>query len=447
MKEMNNKVEKAGTAQHTPRPYVELEHPAWSRNAVIYEVNIRQYTPEGTFRALEAHLPRLKDLGADILWLMPVHPIGKINRKGTLGSYYSVSDYYGVNPEFGTAGDLKRLIGMIHDLGMHVILDWVANHSAWDNPLTLERPEWYSKSASGGFQPTPWYDWDDVIDFDYRQPGIRQYMAQAMRHWVEEFDIDGFRCDVAGFVPIDFWETVRADLVTIKPVFMLAEWESRDLHRAAFDATYSWSLYDRLRDAAGRAIGTAGLLEYIAHDVSAFPAGGMRLTFTDNHDKNSWEGGQYAAFGAGLEAAMVFAATAKGIPMVYSGQEAGLDRQLSFFEKDLIEWREHPNGILLKKLFGLKHRNEALWNGQWGGEMVRIANDRPNRVISFTREKNGHRVVVAVNFSSQPQEVILSPGEEAAGAYHDIISGKVETLCREAALSLAGWGYKVLARE
>ena len=431
---------------HEPRPYVELQHPEWSRDAVVYEVNIRQYTAEGTFEAFTTHLPRLKDLGVDILWLMPVHPIGLVNRKGTLGSYYAVRDYYGVNPEFGNEEDLRKLVRKIHDLGMHVILDWVANHSAWDNPLTLEHPEWYTKTAWGALQPTPWYDWDDIIDFDYGQAGIRRYMAQAMKHWVTEFDVDGFRCDVAGFVPLDFWELVRAELETVKPVFMLAEWESRDLHRKAFDATYAWSLYDRLRETIGGNKGVAGLLEYIAHDVSAFPPGGMRLTFTDNHDKNSWEGGQYAAFGEGLEAVIVFAATVRGIPMVYSGQEAGLDRPLSFFEKDCIEWKQHPNATLFRKLFGLKHRNKALWNGPWGGEMKRVLNSTPHQVISFAREKDGDRVITAVNFSPQPASAALELGD-LSGRYTDLDSGQVKVLDPVQTLDLGPWGYRVYALE
>ncbi|MEI7983677.1 MAG: alpha-amylase family glycosyl hydrolase, partial [Bacteroidota bacterium] len=291
--------------RYLPKPYVEIKHAEWSRNATIYEVNIRQYTPEGTFKAFESHLPRLKEMGVDIIWLMPVHPIGEKNRKGKLGSYYSVKDYYGVNPDFGTLDDFKELVQKIHGMGMYVIIDWVANHSAWDNALAKDHPDWYTKTKGGNFEPTPWYDWEDVIDFDYDQPGIRKYMTEALKYWVRETDIDGFRCDVAGFIPVDFWENARTELDSIKPVFMLAEWESRDLHKKAFDMTYSWGLWNNMHAATIGKKGTGGLVEYLAHDVNTFPKGAYRMTFTDNHDKNSWEGNQYSNFGAGLHASMV----------------------------------------------------------------------------------------------------------------------------------------------
>lgn len=433
-------------SKYTPKPYVELNHPEWSKNAVIYEVNIRQYTSEGTFKAFAKHLPRLKDLGVDILWLMPIHPIGEKNRKGTLGSYYAVKDYYGVNPEFGTMEDFKKLVKQIHDMGMYVILDWVANHSAWDNPLTSEHPEWYTKTIDGNFQPTPWYDWDDIIDFDYSQPGLREYMTKAIKFWVEETDIDGYRCDVAGFVPIDFWEHVRRELDSIKPVFMLAEWESRDLHKHAFDMTYAWSLWFALEDQYQQKRGMGGLMEYLAHDVSTFPENAYRMTFTENHDKNSWEGNQYANYGAGLHAAMVLCCTINGMPLIYSGQEAGLDRSLKFFEKDEIQWRDHENAAIYKTLFQLKKRNRALWNGKWGGEMIRITNDHPNQILSFYRESEGDKLISIINLSDQVTNVSLDSAP-FAGSYTDIFSGDKITIENKASILLEPWGYKVLSNK
>ena len=193
-------------SRYQPEPYIKISHPEWSRNAAVYQINTRQFTPEGTFKAAQEQLPRLQVMGVDILWLMPIHPIGEKNRKGTLGSPYSVKDYFGVNPEFGTEQDFRDFVNAAHELGMKVILDWVANHSAWDNPLVDEHPEWYSRDWKGDFHPTPWWDWSDIIDFDYSQPGIRQYMTEAMTYWVSEFDVDGYRCDVAGYVPLDFLE-------------------------------------------------------------------------------------------------------------------------------------------------------------------------------------------------------------------------------------------------
>ncbi|MFO7845310.1 MAG: alpha-amylase family glycosyl hydrolase [Balneolaceae bacterium] len=431
-------------SRYTPKPYVELNHPEWSKNAVIYEVNIRQYTAEGTFKAFADHLPRLKELGVDILWLMPIHPIGKKNRKGTLGSYYAVKDYYGVNPEFGTMEDFKELVQQIHDMGMYVILDWVANHSAWDNPLTEEHPEWYTKSIDGNFRPTPWYDWDDIIDFDYSKPGLRKYMTEAIKYWAEEAGVDGYRCDVAGFVPIGFWENVRRELDSIKPVFMLAEWESRDLHKKAFDMTYAWSLWFSLEDLYQEKRDMGDLLEYLAHDVSTFPDNAYRMTFTENHDKNSWEGNQYTNYGDGLHAAMVLCCTVNGMPLVYSGQEAGLDRSLEFFEKDVIEWRDHENAEIYKKLFQLKKRNRALWNGKWGGEMIRIKHNRPESVLAFYRESDGDKVISIINFSEQELDVNFDT-IPFVGSYTDIFSGKEMTIEQKTVLNLGPWDYKVLS--
>ncbi len=433
-------------SRYVPKPYVEVKNPEWVKNATMYEVNIRQYTPEGTFKAFEAHLPRLKELGVDILWLMPIHPIGEKNRKGGLGSYYSVKDYLAVNPEFGTMDDFKALVKKIHEMGMYVILDWVANHSAWDNPLTIEHPEWYTKTREGNFQPTPWYDWDDIIDFDFDQPGLRKYMTEAMKFWVKEADIDGYRCDVAGFIPIDFWENARAELDEIKPVFMLAEWESRDLHRKAFDATYAWSLYGDLKNATKGGHGAGSLYGYMANDAGSYPKGSIRLVFTDNHDKNSWDGTQYTNFGDGLEAAIVFTGTVSGMPLAYSGQEAGLNKSLAFFEKDQIEWKDHSNAQLFKKLFDLKHRNQALWNGHWGGETTRVKNDNMQWVLSFAREKDGYRVLPIINFSDKPQKV--KPDTKYwTGTYTELFTGQQYTLTGDDTFELKPWGYVVMVME
>ncbi len=424
---------------------MELKHPEWSKNATIYEVNIRQFTNEGNFKAFETQLPRLKEMGIDIIWLMPIHPIGELKRKGKMGSYYSVKDYLAVNPEFGTMDDLKSLVKKIHGMGMHVILDWVANHSAWDNPLATQHPEWYTKTAEGEFQPTPWYDWDDVIDFDYDQPGMRKYMTDAFKFWVKEADIDGYRCDVAGFIPVDFWDNVRNELDKIKPVFMLAEWESRDLYKRSFDMTYSWSLWEKMKEVTTGKKNIGGLVEYMAHDVNTVPHDAYRMTFTENHDKNSWEGNQYSNFGDGLPACMVLTAVINGMPLVYSGQEAGLNKSLRFFDKDTIQWKEHPFAGIYKKLFELKHRNQALWNGHWGAEMIRIFNDKPDHVISFSREKNADKVIPIFNFNDQPVTVKLN-SKHHAGIYIELFSGKKYELKGDDEIAIGPWGYLVLVK-
>ena len=432
-------------SRYQPKPYVELKHPDWSKNATIYEVNVRQYTKEGTFKSFENHLPRLKAMGIDIIWLMPINPIGVKNRKGTLGSEYSVKDYYDINPEYGNKEDFKHLVTKIHNMGMHVIVDWVANHSAWDNELTQKHPDWYTKNKENNFQPTPWYDWDDVVDFDYNNPEMRKYMTEAMKFWVKDFNIDGYRCDVAGFIPVDFWENVRSELDEIKPVFMLAEWESRDLHKKAFDMTYSWTLFDKMKDATTNNKGIGGLVEYMAHDQNAFPKNGYRMTFTDNHDMNSWNGTPLKNFGAGLNTAIVFSNVINGMPLVYSGQEAGLDRSLKFFDKDEIVWDAFPKADLFTKLFVLKHKNHALWNGDFGGDMVRIYNDKMDKIISFSREKDNDKIVPILNFSNEKVTVKLNSKYEK-GTYKELFSGKEYILKGDDVLTLKPWGYLVLVK-
>ncbi|RYG40513.1 MAG: alpha-amlyase, partial [Chitinophagaceae bacterium] len=426
------------TDTYAPKAYVKVKHPDWSKNATIYEANIRQFTPEGTFRAFESHLPRLKEMGIDIIWLMPIHPIGQEKRKGTLGSEYSVRDYFGVNPEFGTKDDFRHLVKSIHDLGMHVIIDWVGNHSAWDNPLAKQHPDWYSKTPEGNFQPTPWYDWDDVIDFDYENARFRKHMTSALVYWVKEFDIDGYRCDTAGFIPTDFWNNARSEMDAVKPVFMLGEWESRDLHEFAFDATYSWSLWNAMTAVTKDKKSIASLVEYMAHDVSTFPRDAYRMTFTDNHDKNSWEGNMVSNFGPGLKASMVLCATVNGMPLVYGGQEAGLSKSLKFFDKDQIDWSDLKYAPLYKKLFTLKHKNKALWNGENGGVMIRIYNDKMNQVVSFSRSAATDRVISIINYSDDPVSVKLD-SKYQKGSYSELLSEKKIELKGDDVLSLKPW--------
>jgi len=420
-------------------------HPDWTRSATIYQLNTRQFTPEGTFAAALAHLPRLHALGVDIVWLMPIHPIGAVNRKGTLGSPYSVRDYYGVNPELGTLDDLKAFVDSVHALDMHVILDWVANHTAWDNPLVREHPEWYERDWKGDFRPTPWWDWSDIIDLDYAQPELRRYMTEAMKYWVREADVDGFRCDVAGFVPIEFWNNLRRELEAIKPVFLLAEWESRDLHAEAFDATYAWSWYDAVhRITAGQADVNA-LYVYYSWNESAFPANSIRMTFVSNHDKNAWEGTAFEQFGPGLETAIVLSVVGDGMPLIYNGQEAGEPRRLAFFEKDSIAWREHPIGDLYRRLFALKHANTALWNAGWGATMIKVPNSADAAVLSFVRRNDRDKVFAILNFSGAAHTVTFRDSLHH-GAYTEYLTGQAVTFDQATRLTLQPWEYRVLVK-
>lgn len=426
---------------YQPQPYVKLQHPEWSKNAAIYELNTRQFTDAGTFDAAREHLPRLKALGTDIIWLMPIHEIGEKNRKGTLGSPYAVKDFYSVNPEFGTLDDLKEFVDEAHELGMYVILDWVANHTAWDNVMVQENPDWFERDWKGQYRPTPWFDWADIIDLDYSRPEVRQYMTEALKYWVEEAGIDGYRADAAGLVPLDFWNSARRELDAIKPVFMLAEWDWRDLHAEAFDMTYAWSWNDAVH-AATQGEGLGQLFTYYAWNEGAYPKDAMRMTYVSNHDLNSWEATQFERFGEGLEAAIVLSVIGDGMPLIYSGQEAGNEKRLEFFEKDPIEWREHEIGALYQTLLTLMKNNSALWHGRWGATMTPLGNTAPNEVFSFVRQNDQEKVVVAINFSDETQEVEFTESL-VDGDYRTLFGGERVSLAKGSRVTLKPWGYQV----
>lgn len=419
-------------------------HPAWSRNLAIYEVNIRQYTEAGTFSEFEKHLLRLKDMGVGVLWLMPIQPIGELNRKGTLGSYYSIKDYRAVNPEFGTLEDFKTLVTKIHGLGMYVIIDWVANHSAWDNPLTIEHPEWFTKDSTGNFAP-PVADWSDVIDLNYDNPELRKYMIDALAYWVRETDIDGYRCDVAGMVPTDFWNAVRPELDKIKPVFMLAEWEDPALHEKAFDMTYSWEVYHAMNAIAAGKKTVAAIDSLLSAEARLYPPDAYRMRFTSNHDENSWNGTEFERLGDGAAACAVVAGTIPGMVLVYSGQEAGFDRRLPFFEKDSIAWRDHEFAGLYSTLLDLKKDNQALWNGVAGGHFVRVPNSNNQAVFSFVRAKDNDKIFVVANLSATAQEVALS-GDDFWGSYTELFSQSETAFSKDARLKLQTWEYRVFVK-
>jgi glycosidase len=427
---------------YAARPIMQVNSPEWVKTATIYQINTRQFTPEGTFVAAARQLPRLKDLGVTIVWLMPVHPIGVLNRKGSLGSPYSVRDYYDVNPEFGTKQDLKAFVDQAHALGLKVILDWVANHTAWDNNLAREHPDWYMRNWRGETKSTPWTDWADIIDLDYNQSGVRRYMTQAMAYWVREFGVDGFRCDVANFVPLNFWEQVRRELETIKPVFMLAEADSRDMHYKAFDATYAWGWNNALHDIGqGRAdVGALSGFYYGHHGT--FPPLAMRLMHVSNHDQNAWDATARERFGPATDAAIVLSVVSEGIPMMYNGQEAGDPKRLAFFERDPIPWRLDPMEGLYRNLFAFKKENPALWNGAWGAPMTPVANSAPKSVFSFVRQKGENRVFVAVNLSAREQTVTFSGGP-FSGAYREHFTGVDVQLSEQTAVAIPAWGYRV----
>ena len=430
---------------YQPVPYVKLTHPEWSKNATIYQINMRQFTDEGTFQAAEAHLPRLKALGADILWLMPIHEIGVKNRKGSLGSPYAVKDYYSVNHEFGTLDDVKHFMAAAHHHGMYVILDWVANHTAWDSNLVETHPEWYTRDWKGDFMPTPWWDWADIIDLDYQHADLRKYMTGAMKYWVAEVGVDGYRCDVAGFVPLDFWNNVRKELDAIKPVFMLAEWETRDLHAEAFDMSYGWSWHGTMHAIAEGRANVSGLFVYYSWNEKSFPKDCMRMLCVTNHDLNSSEGTEYELFGASLLPTIVLSVISEGMPLIYNGQEAGNTKRLAFFEKDPITWQAHPMGELYQSLFALKKANTALWNAAWGATMINVVNTVPTAVFSFVRQNVQDKVFAVFNFSNEPQTITFSEHLHH-GSYRDYFTKRSIEFQSSSELALEAWGYRVYVR-
>ena len=382
-----------------PQSPYRVEQPDWSKNAVIYQINTRQFSEGGNFEGILPQLSRLRELGVDILWLMPIHPIGHKHRKGPLGSPYAVKDYYGINSEFGTSEDFRTLINAIHALGMRVILDWVPNHSAWDNDLVTRHPDWYAKDYKGDFRPCPWWDWEDIIEFDYNHQDMRTYMAEAMAYWVREYDIDGFRCDVAGYIPNDFWHQVSLTLSQVKPVFMLAEWENRDLHEQAFNMTYAWSWHEALWNLAQGKGSLDKVRKYYAWNERAWPKSAYRMTFVSNHDENAWDGTQHEKFGKLLAPCIALSVLGEGMPLIYNGQEAGESKRLAFFDRDPIEWQSHWVGELYGSLIRLKKAIPALWNGEFGATMIQVPNSQQTDVLSFVREQDGHKVFVVLNFS------------------------------------------------
>ena len=380
-------------------------HPEWTYNSVVYEVNIRQFSPEGTFKGVEAQLPRLKDLGVDVLWLMPMYEIGTEGRKGTLGSYYAISDYKKVNPEFGTMEDFEQLLSAAHAMGFKVILDWVANQTAPDNVWMTEKPaDFYERDAQGN---AIWeYDWTDTRSLNYGNQEVWWAQDDAMRFWLEK-GVDGFRCDAAGEVPADFWYGILPKMNADYPeIYLLAEAERDNLADplVTFDANYAWELHHLLNGLAQGGKSVKDLQDYVTRDAKRFPREAFRLTFTSNHDENSWAGTEFEREGDAAKACAVLCFTLPNSqPLVYTGQEIGLNRRLEFFEKDPItDWFPNEYTTFYKRLIELKHNNPALAAGERGGEIVWWEMPAPGMdgIVAFHREVPGNKVIVLANFGT-----------------------------------------------
>lgn len=435
---------KTGTSLkvHKPQEIKSVKHVEWSRTATIYEVNVRQYTREGTFKAFAESLPRLKQMGIDILWFMPIHPIGELNRKGSLGSYYAVKDYTAVNPEFGTINDFKAVVKQAHKLGMRVIIDWVANHTAWDNVWVKSHPDFYTHDKKGNFVP-PVKDWTDVIDLNYDNKELWNYMRDAMKFWIDGIDIDGFRCDVAAMVPTEFWVWLRPQLEKTKPIFMLAEASEPELHQV-FDMTYNWQLKDLFVESAEGKKNVSDFYKYFEKEKKEYPVDSYRMVFTSNHDENSWQGTDKERYGDAAEAFAVVTGVVPGMPLVYNGEEAGLDKRLNFFEKDTIKWKSSKMKGIYSTLFKLKKTNKALRNGMEGGEFQKISVGN-KFIFAFYREKDKNMVAAFFNFSKDKQTLELK-NSGLEGRFHNLFTNQTVILDSGSKISIAPWGYEILTK-
>lgn len=422
----------------------------WVTDATVYSVYLRSFSPEGTFKGLEARIPELKELGITVIWLMPIHPVGELKRKGSLGSPYAVRDYYAVNPEFGTKDDFKDLVRTIHANGMRVIIDLVINHTSWDNSLMTKHPDWYTRDASGAVV-APNADWTDVADLDFSNSDLRTYMKEMMIWWVRVMSVDGFRCDVAEMVPTDFWEDARADLDRVKPIMMLSEGSLPEHHVKAFDLTYAWNFYDALEPVLKSRRPVALIDQLFRNEELQFPRGSLRMRFNTNHDKNAWDAPAIKKFGeAGVKLSAVLMHTIPGVPMIYTGEEVANDRRLDLFEKVDIDWnRPREMGDLYRTLHQLRAEHKAVSRG----EMLRVQASPEPSVYAFFRVLASDVVFVAMNFSNSYQRAAFQVPESGLfNEFHSSLSMKelfsgdelnITPETRRVAFSLSPFGYKV----
>lgn len=410
----------------------------------VYEVNLRQYTAQGTIDAFIAEMPRLRDMGIEILWFMPITPISEERRLGSLGSYYACCDYTSINPEYGTLDDFTRLVKVAHTLGFRVLIDIVANHTGWDHHWTREHPEYYKRNSEGQFYDP--HGWTDVIDLNYDNPALREAMIGVMRFWIERCDVDGFRCDMAMLVPLDFWRQARMALDPMKPLIWLAECEEIPYHEV-FDATYTWKLLHRMEAVWRKELPLAGLDEVLDEYDTQFPQNGLRLYFTTNHDENSHSGSEYERMGDMAKCFSVLACTWNGIPLIYSGQEMPNLKRLKFFDKDQIDWtgRYELHGFF-RTLLRLRKSNPALRSGDPRVSIHRLRTTLDERCFVFARRSGGDQVLVVLNLSPEP--LALPVGELLLkGIYREVFSGVWMDLGRVQTLNMPPWGYQVLEKQ
>ncbi|RYY64912.1 MAG: DUF3459 domain-containing protein [Chitinophagaceae bacterium] len=409
----------------------------WILRTNVYEVNLRQYTPEGTLAAFRAHLPRLRDMGVETLWFMPLTPIAQERKKGSLGSYYACSDFTAFSPEFGTLDEFRDFVEEAHGMGFRVLIDWVANHTGWDHRWTREHPDWYEHGPDGGFVPA--HGMDDIIELDFSNRDMRRAQIEAMRFWIRETGVDGFRCDLAFWVEVDFWIEVKAALAGEKPLLWLGELDplTHPEYMEVFDAAYTWSWMHAAQEFFQGRLPRAGWFALLER-YRAAP--GIPAWFTANHDENSWNGTEYEKYGPMAALLAVFSCTWPGLPLLYSGQELPNTKRLQFFEKDPIGWAGQP---------ALHHFYGALLRLR--GEAPALASDAPCRllptsagddVLAYVR--GADEVLVLLNLTPRAQVLEL---EEAlpAGRWREMLSG-LEAAGLGGPRQLGPWGYAVLKR-
>lgn len=417
-------------------------HPEWSYSANVYEVNVRQYTTEGTFAAFSKHLPRLKDMGVQVLWFMPVTPISKKGRLGGLGSYYAIKNYTEINPEFGTMEDFKTLVNEAHGMGFKIIIDYVADHTGNDHPWISEHPDFYVKDESGN--PLHPHGWSDVSQLNYEVPELWDYMINVLKFWVQECDLDGFRCDMAHLVKLEFWIQAKEQLSKLKnDLFWLGECEEPEYHKV-FDGTYTWRWMHASEEFYQQKMNLQSLITVLYKSVSEFPCNSFRVYFTSNHDENSWNGTEYDKYGDAAQLFAVFSCTWNGTPMIYSGQELPNKKRLKFFDKDQIDWDgnfELHN--FYKTLLALKSNNKSLRAGDTNVLTQIISHPEDHNVFAYLRKQENNQVLVILNCTPEGLNFQVT---DVKGEFRNIFGGDEVNFETNGQVYLNAWGYLVFER-
>lgn len=417
-------------------------HPLWSYNSNIYEVNVRQYTDEGTLEAFAKHLPRLKDMGVEILWFMPVTPISLKDRKGTLGSYYAVQNYTDINPEFGSMKNFINLVKAAHSMGFKVIIDWVANHTGNDNVWIDIHPDFFVYDyANQIVHPN---GWEDVSKLNYENAAMQQAMIEAMKFWITNADIDGFRCDMAHLVTLDFWKKARRELNKVKPqLFWLAECEEADYHQA-FDATYTWQWMHKTEDFIKNNLEINSLFGVLMYYDFYFSKDAFRSYFTSNHDENSWNGTEYEKYGNAAKLFAVFSCTWNSLPMIYSGQEDPNYKRLKFFDKDQIEWNaKYELHDFYKTLLGLRKTNKALRAADNNVVTNKLATNSDDKIFAFIRINEDDSIIVILNLSNETVNVVI---KNISDTFKNVFTNENINFVSEINLQIISWGYYVFEK-